>query len=221
MGEGGFVACNDRETERILRSFRDWGRGCFCAGKANALRDGSCGCRFNNWMPSLPDEVFDHKYIYEEIGYNLKPTELQAAMGNAQLGKLEEIGVLRRRNHAAVVDIFRPYEDKFILPKAQDKSDPDWFAVALTVKDGAGFTRTEFCEYLEDNLIQTRPYFAGNIMLQPAYSHLIDAEKVINDFPIARKVTTDTFFLGCSPVITLEQIAYIKTIVDKFFTDEQ
>ena len=221
MGEGGFVACNDRETERILRSFRDWGRGCFCAGKANALRDGSCGCRFNNWMPSLPDEVFDHKYIYEEIGYNLKPTELQAAMGNAQLGKLEEIGVLRRRNHAAVVDIFKQYEDKFILPKAQDKSDPDWFAVALTVKDGAGFTRTEFCEYLEDNLIQTRPYFAGNIMLQPAYSHLIDAEKVINDFPIARKVTTDTFFLGCSPVITLEQIAYIKTIVDKFFTDEQ
>ena len=221
MGEGGFVACNDRETERILRSFRDWGRGCFCAGKANALRDGSCGCRFNNWMPSLPDEVFDHKYIYEEIGYNLKPTELQAAMGNAQLGKLEEIGVLRRRNHAAVVDIFRPYEDKFILPKAQDKSDPDWFAVALTVRDGVGFSRTEFCEYLEDNLIQTRPYFAGNIMLQPAYSHLIDAEKVINDFPIARKVTTDTFFLGCSPVITLEQIAYIKTIVDKFFTDEQ
>ena len=221
MGEGGFVACNDRETERILRSFRDWGRGCFCAGKANALRDGSCGCRFNNWMPSLPDEIFDHKYIYEEIGYNLKPTELQAAMGNAQLEKLDEIGVLRRRNHAAVVDIFKQYEDKFILPKAQDKSDPDWFAVALTVKDGAGFTRTEFCEYLEDNLIQTRPYFAGNIMLQPAYSHLIDAEKVIKDFPIARKVTTDTFFLGCSPVITLEQIDYIKTIVDKFFTDEQ
>jgi CDP-4-dehydro-6-deoxyglucose reductase, E1 len=217
MGEGGFVACNDRETERILRSFRDWGRGCFCAGKANALRDGSCGCRFNNWMPSLPDEIFDHKYIYEEIGYNLKPTELQAAMGNVQLEKLEEIGVLRRRNHAAVVDIFKQYEDKFILPKAQDKSDPDWFAVALTVKDGAGFTRTEFCEYLEDNLIQTRPYFAGNIMLQPAYSHLIDAEKVIKDFPIARKVTTDTFFLGCSPVITLEQIDYIKTIVDKFF----
>jgi CDP-4-dehydro-6-deoxyglucose reductase, E1 len=221
MGEGGFVACNDRETERILRSFRDWGRGCFCAGKANALRDGSCGCRFNNWMPSLPDEIFDHKYIYEEIGYNLKPTELQAAMGNAQLEKLDEIGVLRRRNHAAVVDIFKQYEDKFILPKAQDKSDPDWFAVALTVKDGVGFTRTEFCEYLEDNLIQTRPYFAGNIMLQPAYSHLIDAEKVIKDFPIARKVTTDTFFLGCSPVITLEQIDYIKTIVDKFFTDEQ
>jgi CDP-6-deoxy-D-xylo-4-hexulose-3-dehydrase len=221
MGEGGFVACNDLETERILRSFRDWGRGCYCVGKANALRDGSCGCRFNNWMPSLPDETFDHKYIYEEIGYNLKPTELQAAMGNAQLEKLDKIGELRRRNHAAIVDIFKPYADKFILPKAQDKSDPDWFAVALTVKDGAGFSRTEFCEYLEDNLIQTRPYFAGNIMLQPAYSHLIDAEKVIKDFPIARKVTTDTFFLGCSPVITLEQIDYIKTIVDKYFSNEQ
>ena len=190
---------------------------CDGVGKANALRDGSCGCRFNNWMPSLPDETFDHKYIYEEIGYNLKPTELQAAMGNVQMTKLDEIGELRRRNHAAIVDIFKPYADKFILPKSQDKSDPDWFAVALTVKEGTGFTRTEFCEYLEDNLIQTRPYFAGNIMLQPAYSHLIDAKRVINDFPVARKVTTDTFFLGCSPVITLEQIDYIKTIVDKYF----
>ena len=217
MGEGGFVACQDAHTEKILRSFRDWGRGCFCQGKANALECGSCGIRFSNWLPSLPNEIFDHKYTYEEIGYNLKPTELQAAMGNVQLGKLEEIGVLRRRNHTAIVDIFKKYEDKFILPKATDKSDPDWFAVALTVRDGMNFTRAEFCQFLEKHKIQTRPYFAGNIMLQPGYSHLIDSKEVIEKYPVSRKVTTDTFFLGCSPIITLEQIEYIGTIVDKFF----
>jgi CDP-4-dehydro-6-deoxyglucose reductase, E1 len=217
MGEGGFVACNDKETDDILRSFRDWGRGCYCKGKANALECGSCGTRFSNWLPSLPNEIFDHKYVYEEIGYNLKPTELQAAMGNVQLTKLEEIGILRRRNHKAIVEIFKKYEDKFILPKATDKSDPDWFAVALTLRDGVSFTRSEFCQFLESNKIQTRPYFAGNIMLQPGYSHLFDSKKAIEYFPTARKVTTDTFFLGCSPIITLEQIAYIETIVDKFF----
>ena len=91
--------------------------------------------------------------------------------------------------------------------------------VALTVKDGVGFTRSEFCQFLEANKIQTRPYFAGNIMLQPAYEGIMDAEQVIKDFPVARKVTTDTFFLGCSPVITEEQIEYIETIINKFFTE--
>jgi CDP-4-dehydro-6-deoxyglucose reductase, E1 len=217
MGEGGFVACSDPQTEMILRSLRDWGRGCYCQGKANASECGTCGIRFSNWLPSLPEQIFDHKYTYEEIGYNLKPTELQAAMGNAQLEKLEEIGKLRRRNHKAIVDIFKAYEDYFILPKATKKSDPDWFAVALTLKDGIHFTRAEFCQYLEKNKIQTRPYFAGNIMLQPGYSHLIDSKEVIEKFPVSRKVTTDTFFLGCSPVITLEQIEYIKSVVDRFF----
>lgn len=219
MGEGGFVACNDMETERILRSFRDWGRGCYCVGKQNQLECGMCGQRFNNWLPSLPEHVFDHKYVYEEIGYNLKPTELQAAMGFVQMLKLEEIGQLRRKNHSAIVDIFKPYEHFFHLPVATPNSDPDWFAVAITVKDGASFTRADLCQYLESNLIQTRPYFAGNIMLQPAYEGIMDPEEVINNFPVARKVTTDTFFLGCSPVITDDQIAYIKTIVDKFFSE--
>jgi CDP-6-deoxy-D-xylo-4-hexulose-3-dehydrase len=217
MGEGGFVACNDLDTERILRSFRDWGRGCYCVGKQNQLECGMCNQRFNNWLPALPDDVFDHKYVYEEIGYNLKPIEMQAAMAFIQLQKLEEIGQIRRKNHALIVDIFRPYEKYFYLPKATEGSDPDWFAVALTIKDNVGFSRADFCQYLESNKIQTRPYFAGNIMLQPAYEGLMDPEQVIKDFPVARKVTTDTFFLGCSPVITEEQIAYIKTVVDKFF----
>lgn len=220
MGEGGFVACNDMETERILRSFRDWGRGCYCVGKQNQLECGMCNQRFSNWLPSLPEEVFDHKYVYEEIGYNLKPIELQAAMAYIQMQKLEEIGQIRRNNHALIVDIFKPYEKYFYLPTATEGSDPDWFAVALTVRDDAGFSRADFCQYLESNKIQTRPYFAGNIMLQPAYEGIMDTEEVIKNFPVAKKVTTDTFFLGCSPVITEEQIAYIKTIVDKFFENK-
>jgi CDP-6-deoxy-D-xylo-4-hexulose-3-dehydrase len=118
-----------------------------------------------------------------------------------------------------ITSLFEKYSEYFILPKATEHSDPDWFAVAFTIKDNVGFSRADFCQFLESNKIQTRPYFAGNIMLQPAYKGIMDAEQVIKDFPVARKVTTDTFFLGCSPVITEEQIEYIGTIVDKFFTE--
>ena len=138
-------------------------------------------------------------------------------MGLSQLDKLDEIGELRRRNHSRLCEIFEPYSDYFILPKAQENSDPDWFAFALTLKDGVDFTRSEFCQFLESYKIQTRPYFAGNIMLQPAYEGMMDTDEVINNYPIARKVTTDTFFLGCSPIITLEQLDYIESIVKKFF----
>lgn len=216
-GEGGFVAMDDMETERIVRSFRDWGRGCFCVGKQNQIECGMCGTRFSNWLPSLPDDTFDHKYVYEEIGYNLKPTELQAAIGFVQMQKLEEIGMKRRYNHARIVEIFKPYSKYFHLPFATDKADPDWFAVAITVKDDSGFQRADFVQFLEARKIQTRPYFAGNIMLQPAYEGIMDTKEVIEKFPVARKVTTDTFFLGCSPVITDEQIDYIQEIVTEFF----
>jgi CDP-6-deoxy-D-xylo-4-hexulose-3-dehydrase len=215
MGEGGFVACNDSKTKRILLSFRDWGRGCYCTGKSNALPNGVCGKRFSNWLPSLPNEIFDHKYVYEEIGYNLKPIEIQAAIGNAQIQKLDQISKLRKRNHALIVDIFRQYEKYFHLPKATPKSDPNWFAVAFTVKDDAPFTRAEFCKYLESNKIQTRPYFAGNIMFQPAYAGYMSDEE-LSKYPIAKKITTNTFFLGCSPIVIEEQICYIKETVDKF-----
>lgn len=215
--EGGFVACNNSKTEKILRSFRDWGRGCYCVGKQNQLECGMCENRFNNWLPSLPTEKFDHKYVYEEIGYNLKPIELQASIGLAQLKKLDEIGKIRKKNHQLLYEIFQNYSEYFILPKATDKCNPDWFAFALTIKDNKIFTRDKFCRFLEQNKIQTRPYFAGNLLLQPGYTHLMDPEKIINDFPIARKVTSDTFFLGCSPVITPEQINYISDVVELFF----
>lgn len=221
MGEGGFVAMNNIDTERVVRSFREWGRGCYCVGKANMLECGTCNCRFSNWLPSLPNDIFDHKYVYEEIGYNLKPIELQASMGLAQLEKLEEIGKIRRMNHKKLYKIFEKYSKYFILPKPQKNSDPDWFAFALTIKDNVKFTRSEFCQFLESNKIQTRPYFAGNIMLQPAYTHMVNVNEVLNDYPVSRKVTTDTLFLGCSPVITDKQINYIEKIVDKFFEYER
>ena len=219
MGEGGFVATSDPQTDVILRSFREWGRGCYCVGpEANKLKCGTCGKRFNNWIPTLPDEVFDHKYVYDEIGYNLKPIELQASMGLQQLKKLPEIHALRRRNYQLLFDIYEKYEQWFHLPRAQDRSDPSWFAFPVTVRTDAGFHRGDMVDYLEENLIQTRPYFAGNIMLQPAYSHLMDPQRAKDDFPMATHAMTHTYFHGTSPVITPEQIAYIGEKVDGFMS---
>ena len=218
MGEGGFVACNTKIQEIVTRSFREWGRGCYCVGKKAGLsKNGSCGNRFSNWLPELPDEIFDHKYVYDEIGYNLKPIELQASIGLEQMKKLPEIHRRRKENHSRLVNIFSKYEEYFYIPKATDLSNPSWFAFAVTIKDNTKFKRKDIVDFLESNKIQTRPYFAGNIMLQPAYNGLIDKNDVISKYPNARKITTDTFFLGTSPVITNNQLDYVEEIVEKFF----
>lgn len=222
MGEGGFVATNTEIQEIVTRSFREWGRGCYCVGKkANLLKNGSCGKRFGNWLPSLPNEIFDHKYVYDEIGYNLKPVELQASIGLQQLKKLPEIHRRRKENHQRLSKIFATYEDYFILPSATPNSDPSWFAFALTAKNKNGVSRSAFTKYLEDRKIQTRPYFAGNIMLQPAYEGMMDNQLIIEHFPNARIATTDTFFLGTSPVITSTQLDYIEEVVNSYFKKSQ
>jgi CDP-6-deoxy-D-xylo-4-hexulose-3-dehydrase len=164
----------------------------------------------------MPNETFDHKYVYDEIGYNLKPIEMQAAIGLKQLEKLSTIHELRKRNYNLLFKIYEKYEEFFYLPRARDKSDPSWFAFPLTIRTTAPFTRAELVDYLEENLIQTRPYFAGNIMLQPAYSHLMNPNDARDNFPIATLTMTNTFFHGTSPVITPEQIEYIGLIVDTF-----
>jgi CDP-6-deoxy-D-xylo-4-hexulose-3-dehydrase len=169
-------------------------------------------------LPSLPDEVFDHKYVYDEIGYNLKPIELQASMGLHQLEKLDEITTLRKRNYNLLFDIYKKYEEYFHLPRATNGSDPSWFAFPLTIKKDAPFKRFDYVNFLEDKKIQTRPYFAGNIMLQPAYSHLMDLETARNEYPNATFSTTNTLFHGTSPVITPEQIKYIGICVDEFMS---
>lgn len=219
MGEGGFVATDDPQTEIILRSFREWGRGCYCVGpEANKLKCGTCGKRFNNWIPTLPDQIFDHKYVYDEIGYNLKPIELQCAMGLEQIKKLPDIHNLRRKNYKLLFDIYSKYEEFFHLPRPQVNSNPSWFAFPLTIRKNAPFTRTDIVDYLEDNLIQTRPYFAGNIMLQPAYSHLMNPSDAKNNYPNSTHTMLNTYFHGTSPVITEEQIAYIGHHVDNFMS---
>lgn len=219
MGEGGFVACNTYEQEVITRSFREWGRGCYCVGpEANKLKNGTCKKRFSAWIPTMPDQTFDHKFVYDEIGYNLKPIDIQSAMGLEQLKKLDEIHALRRRNYKLLFEIYEKYEKYFILPRPREKSDPSWFAFPLTIRKDAPFTRTQYVDFLEDNKIQTRPYFAGNIMLQPAYSHLMDPQDAKDNFPNATFTLTNTFFHGASAVITPEQIAWIKKIADEFLS---
>lgn len=219
MGEGGFVATSDEMQSTILTSFREWGRGCFCVGpKANKLKCGTCGKRFSEWIPALPGEIFDHKYVYDEIGYNLKPIEMQAALGMQQIKKLPTIHALRKRNYQLLFDIYAKYEEFFHLPRAREKSDPSWFAFPLTIRADAPFSRNDIIDYLEENLIQTRPYFAGNILLQPAYSHLADPQQTKIDFPMATHAMTHTYFHGASPVITPEQIAYIGDKVDSFMS---
>ena len=218
MGEGGFVATRTAQQEKVVRSFREWGRGCFCVGrKANLSKKGSCGCRFSNWISALPEEIFDHKFVYEEIGFNLKPVEMQSSMGLVQLDKLPEIHERRKENYKNLYNVFEKYQEHLHLPKATKDSDPSWFSFPMTIKDGSPFKRRDITGFLEDNKIQTRTYFAGNILLQPAYSHLNDIEDTIKRYPVATKVTKDTFFIGASPVITKQQIDYIQSIVDKFF----
>lgn len=219
MGEGGYVACNTYEQEIILRSLREWGRGCYCVGPdANKLKCGTCGKRFSEWIPMMPGEIFDHKYVYDEIGYNLKPIEIQGAMGLEQLKKLDQITNLRKRNYKKLFSIYKDYEEFFILPRATEKSDPSWFAFPLTIRPTSPFTRNDIVDHLENNLIQTRPYFAGNIMLQPAYDHIMDPNIAKNNFPNATLAMTNTFFHGTSPVITEEQIDYIGENVKGFLS---
>lgn len=218
MGEGGFVVCNTKIQEIVARSFREWGRGCYCVGeKANKSKNGSCGMRFSNWLPELPDEIFDHKYVYDEVGYNLKPIELQASIGLEQIKKLPTIHKRRKENYNALYAAFAAYEEFFILPKATKNADPSWFAFPLTIKNNNKFKRKDIINHLENYKIQTRPYFAGNIMLQPAYKGLMNTNDIVEKYPNARKITTDTFFLGTSPVVKLEQIEYIKSTIDTFF----
>lgn len=217
LGEGGFVSCKTKEQEIILRSFREWGRGCYCAGpKANTLKCGTCKKRFSNWIPSFEDVIFDHKYVYDEIGYNLKPLELQGSIGLEQIKKIPFITEKRKENYKRLFDIYEKYEEFFYLPRAREKSDPSWFAFPLTVRDSAPFSREDIVDYFENNLIQTRPYFAGNIMLQPAYDHLMERNAAKNNFPKATFAMTNTYFHGTSPVISSEQITYIGEVLDNF-----
>jgi len=218
LGEGGFVATNSNKARTVLASFRDWGRGCYCNSmKPGSVTGGSaCGNRFKNWLPGMPEAIYDHRYVFNEIGYNLKPLELQAAMGLEQLDKLPAMDSARRKNHNRLNEIFKKYEHYFYLPEATEKADPCWFAYLLTLKTNL-FSRDDFVRHLEEAKIQTRSYFSGNILAHPGYNHLAN-EEGLGAFPVANKVTTDSFFLGTFIGLTEEKLDYIEEVVDDFFS---
>ncbi|MEI6050910.1 MAG: lipopolysaccharide biosynthesis protein RfbH, partial [Bacteroidota bacterium] len=211
-GEGGAICTNDPLLAQLVRAFRDWGRDCYCSGGEN----NTCGKRFSQQFGDLP-LGFDHKYVYSEIGYNLKMTDIQAAIGAAQIEKLPEFCEKRKVNFAKWTQIFARYPDYFILPEATDKSDPAWFAFIVTLKERTPFTREEITRHLSDNLIETRNLFAGNITKQPGFigknwriaDHLNNTDYIMNN----------TFFLGTYPGLTNEMFEYVEGILYKFITN--
>ncbi len=222
MGEGGFIATNSQRTRTILASMRDWGRACYCNTQkpGNVTSGTACGNRFKNWLPGLKEAVYDHRYVFDEIGYNLKPLDLQAAMGLQQIDKLPMLDAARRENWAKLKEIFEPYAEYFHMPVATEKADPCWFAFLLTIKGDAPFSRFDIVGHLEADKIQTRSYFSGNILAHPGYTHMAEEYGDMNEtFPNAQLVTTNSFFLGTYVGLTDEKIAYIKDSVDRFFED--
>ena len=209
MGEGGAVVTDDDDLAKAIRSIRDWGRDCYCAGGEN----NTCGKRYSGQYGTLP-VGYDHKYVYSHIGNNLKVTDMQAAIGVEQLKKLRSFIERRKENFRLWTDGFKKWEDKFILPFALEGSDPAWFAYPVTVKENAGFSRTEFTTYLAQNLVETRNLFGGNLLRQPAYQYI--EKRVLGDLKVTDQIMHQTFFLGTFPGLTKEKIEYSLSVIDKF-----
>jgi CDP-6-deoxy-D-xylo-4-hexulose-3-dehydrase len=208
-GEGGMVVTNDEELARIARSIRDWGRDCYCAGGEN----NTCGKRFSQQFGSLP-YGYDHKYVYSHLGYNLKATDMQAAIGCAQLPRLEDFGAARRRNHATLLRALRPYEDRLILPATAPHTDPSWFCFVITVREDAGFTRNQLTAFLEANRIETRSLFSGNLLRHPAFENI--ERRVIGDLATTDLVTNNSFFVGVFPGIDDARMDHMIRTFERF-----
>jgi CDP-4-dehydro-6-deoxyglucose reductase, E1 len=202
MGEGGCVLTNKAKLKVLVRSFRDWGRDCWCdPGKEN-----TCGKRFGWQLGDLP-YGYDHKYIYSHIGYNLKLTDMQAAVGTAQLKKLPDFVEVRKRNWHLLYEGLKPFEEFFVLPQPTPGSDPSWFGFAITVRPGAPFTRNELVEYLETRKVATRLLFGGNLTRQPAYQHV--PYRIVGDLNNTDIVMNNTFWIGVYPALTTEMLDYV------------
>jgi CDP-6-deoxy-D-xylo-4-hexulose-3-dehydrase len=209
MGEGGAVAAANEDLARIARSFRDWGRDCYCAGGEN----NTCGKRFAQQFGTLPFG-YDHKYVYSHIGYNLKVTDMQAAIGVAQLKKIDDFVAARKRNHAALAAGLEKHKQHLILHTAPPKSDPSWFGFVITVRSEAPFKRAELVNALETARIETRNLFCGNLLRHPAY---VDIEhRVVGSLVNSDVITTNTFFIGVYPGLTEEMIRHVLATFDRF-----
>ena len=212
MGEGGAVYTNRPILAKIARSVRDWGRDCWC-GYDNPV-NGKCGIRFEREVPGIPG-FYDHRYFYTEIGYNLKLTDPQAAMGVAQMEKLPDFITRRKQNFAYLYKHLKQFEEYLMLPTWHEKADPSWFAFPLLVRDDAPFQRHELTRFLEMHHVQTRLIFAGNIVRQPAYQH-IDC-RVIGDLPISDQVMRGAFFIGVFPGMDKARLDYMIDMFREFF----
>jgi CDP-4-dehydro-6-deoxyglucose reductase, E1 len=210
MGEGGAVAARGARMKKLLESFRDWGRDCWCVPGV----DDTCGKRFGWKLGGLP-AGYDHKYTYSHVGYNLKATEMQAAVGVAQLGKLDGFIAARRRNFDALKAGLKAFEEHLILPEAAAGAEPSWFGFPLTVRPGAPFAREKLTAFLEGRRIGTRLLFAGNITRQPYFKDV--PHRVVGDLTNSDRVMRDTFWIGVHPGIDAVRLDYMIESFRDFF----
>jgi CDP-6-deoxy-D-xylo-4-hexulose-3-dehydrase len=209
MGEGGALLINNPKLKKIAESFRDWGRDCWCApGK-----DNTCGIRFCQQLGDLP-EGYDHKYTYSHIGFNLKATDMQAAIGLSQLKKADGFIKKRRENHAVLYNLFKQLEEHFILPEKTTNSTPSWFGFLLTIKKESTLKRNELVAYLEENKIGTRLLFGGNLLKQPAYKNI--QYRQAGNLDNTDLVMLNSFWLGVWPGLDEKHLEYIFSKVKEF-----
>lgn len=218
MGEGGAVYTNNAALHKYVNSYRDWGRDCWCVGGV----DNTCGCRFTKQFGQLP-AGYDHKYVYSRLGYNLKATDLQAAIGCAQLEKLDFIVQRRRENYGVLYEGLKDVEG-LLLPEAQANSKPSWFGFLITVRPDAGFSRNDVTTYLEEHKVQTRNLFAGNLLRHPAFDQYVegtDYRIVGGELPVTDMIMNNSFWLGLYPGMTRERLMYMIDVIKEFVSSRQ
>ena len=218
MGEGGAVYTNDPLLKKIMLSLRDWGRDCWC----ESGKDNTCGQRFAQQHGTLPFG-YDHKYVYSHFGYNLKASDMQAAVGSVQLEKLPGFIKKRKENFTLLLNGLADLNDVFILPKATIGSEPSWFGFLLTLCDGVNFTRNQIVEYLENKNIQTRNLFGGNIVRHPMFASLQEGHdyRIVGNLKNTDKITRDSFWLGVYPGLKPEAINYMVKQIHLFIGERQ
>lgn len=216
MGEGGSVYTNNSLLKKIILSMRDWGRDCWCASGV----DNTCGCRFSKKFGTLP-RGYDHKYVYSHFGFNLKVSDMQAAIGCAQLEKLPSFVEKRKLNRKRLYEGLKNL-DQLILVETQPNSDPSWFGFMITLSDSANFTRNELVEYLEANKIQTRNLFAGNMTRHPMFDDMVLNKdyRIIGDLKVTDKIMNDSFWIGLYPGMVDGAIDYMIKKIKEFLRNK-